>query len=97
MTALILIIGLIVWLVAAYALVRIVLSWQRIWRAAPAGQGWPATLELWSLNFAGVRQRVGEAVGGDVERVARSMKLFVGCALTLVALAVINVIAGSGA
>jgi hypothetical protein len=97
MTALILILGLLVWLVAAYALVRIALSWQRIWRAAPAGQGWPATLELWSLNFPAVRQRVGEAVSGDIERVAGSMKLFAGCALTLVALAVINIISGSAA
>ena len=97
MTALILILGFLVWLVAAYALVRIVFSWQRIFQAAPSGQGWPATMELWSLNFDAVRQRVGEAVGGDVERVARSMKLFVGCALTLVALAVINIISGGGA
>lgn len=97
MTALILIIGFLVWLVAAYALVRIVLSWQRIYRAAPAGQGWPATLELWSLNFEGVRQRVGESANADVAQVAKSMKLFVGCALTLVALAVINIISGGGA
>jgi len=97
MTALILIIGLIVWLVAAYALVRIMLSWQRIYRAAPAGQGWATTLELWSLNFDAVRRRGGETVHADVAQVAKSMKLFAGCALTLVALAVINVISGSAA
>ena len=97
MTALILILALLVWLGAAYAFVRIVLSWQRIYRAAPAGQGWPATLELWSLNFAAVRQRVGEAVGADVDRVQKSMKLFVGCIVTLVALVVINIISGGGA
>ena len=97
MTALILIIGLIVWLVAAYALVRIVLSWQRIWRAAPAGQGWPATLELWSLNFDAVRHRVGESVNADTERVAKSMKLFAVCAVVLVALALINIISGGAA
>lgn len=97
MTELILILGFLVWLVAAYALVRIVFSWQRIFQAAPAGHGWPATLELWSLNFEAVRQRVGETVSADVAQVAKSMKLFVVCALTLVALAVINIISGTAA
>lgn len=97
MTELILILGFLVWLLAAYAFVRILFSWQRIVQAAPAGQGWPATLELWSLNFPAVRQRVGDAVSGDVEQVAKSMKLFVVCAMTLVALAVINIISGNAA
>lgn len=97
MTALILILGFLVWLVAAYALVRIMFSWQRIIQAAPAGQGWPATLELWSLNYPAVTQRVGEAAGPEVARVAKHLKVFVGCVLTLVALVVINIINGTAA
>ena len=97
MTALILIAGFLVWLVAAYAFVRIVLSWNRIYRAAPAGEGWKATMELWSLNFDGVRQRVGQDGSADVLRVAKSMKLFAGSVLTLVALVLINIVSGKAA
>ncbi len=97
MTELILILGFLVWLFAAYAFVRILFSWQRIVQAAPAGQGWPATLELWSLNFDAVRRRVGEAVDGEVTQVAKSMKLFVICVVTLVALALINIVSGNAA
>jgi hypothetical protein len=97
MTALILILALLVWLVAAYAFVRLGLSCWRIYQAAPDGQKWAAMVELWSLNYPAVRQRVGEAVGPEVAQVAKHLKLFVGCVLTLVALVVINIINGNAA
>ena len=97
MTALILILALLVWLAAAYAFVRIGMSCWRIWRAAPAGQGMSAMVELWSLNYPAVRQRVGEAAGPDVERVAKNIKLFAVCVFTLVALVLINIISGGAA
>ncbi len=97
MTAVLFTAGLLVWLVAAYAFVRVALSLYRIVRAAPAGQGWRTAVELWSLDFPAVRQRVGTSGARDVPRFARSMMLFAGCAVALVVLTILNIASGSAA
>lgn len=90
-------IGLLVWLVAAYAFARIALSFARIWRAAPVGQGRSAAMELWSLNYAAVRQRVGEAAAPAIETFRKNVRLFAACAAGLVALVLVNLAGGNAA
>ncbi|MBK8083324.1 MAG: hypothetical protein IPK28_05495 [Devosia sp.] len=54
-------------------------------------------MELWSLDFPAVRQRVGTSGARDVPRFARSMMLFAGCAVALVVLTILNIASGSAA
>jgi hypothetical protein len=97
MTGVIFTVGLIVWLVAAYAFVRLAVSFVRIWRAAPAGQARSAATELWSLNYPAVRQRVGEAAAPAIETFRRSVGMFAVCAGGLIVLVLINLATGNAA
>jgi hypothetical protein len=97
MTEVIFTIGLIVWLVAAYAFVRIAVSFARVWRAAPAGQGSDAAMELWSLNYPAVRRRVGDGVAPAIETFRKSVGLFAGCGAVLIVLVLINLATGNAA
>lgn len=90
-------IGLLVWLVAAYAFVRLAMSFARVWRAAPAGQGSKAALELWSLNYPAVRQRVDEGAAPAIETFRRSVRLFALCTAALIVLVLFNIATGNAA
>jgi hypothetical protein len=97
MTGVIFTIGLLVWLVAAYAFVRIALSFARVWRAAPAGQGSKAAMELWSLNYPAVRQRVDETAAPAIETFRKSVGLFAACVGGLIVVVVLNIVTGNAA
>jgi hypothetical protein len=97
MTGVIFTIGLLVWLVAAYAFVRIALSFAHVWRAAPAGQGSKAALELWSLNYPAVSQRVGEAAAPAIATFRKSLGLFAACVGGLIVVVVLNIVTGNAA
>lgn len=97
MSAVIFTVGLVVWLVAAYAFVRVALSLLAVIRAAPAGQGAKAFAEMMSLNFPAVRQRVGEASDVHVSRFRKSFGLFAGCTAGLVGLVLLNIATGNAA
>ena len=97
MTGVIFTIGLLVWLVAACAFVRIALSFIRVWRAAPAGQGSKAAVELWSLNYPAVSRRTGEAATPAIETFRKSLGLFAACVGGLIVVVVLNIVAGNAA
>lgn len=97
MIAVIFTIGLIVWLVAAYALVRIVLSFARIWRTAPTGEGPKVAMELWSLNYPAVLRRAGEVAAPAVETFRKNVGLFAVCVGVLIVLVLINIFTGNAA
>lgn len=97
MTEVIFAIGLIVWLLAAYAMVRLLISWAAIARAAPAGQGLKAAFELGGLNYPAVRRRVGAAADAHIKVFSRSVGMFVVCTGALIVLVIITAIAGKAA
>ena len=90
-------IGLLVWLVAAYAFVRIAVSLVRVLRAAPAGQGRSAAMELWSLNYPAVQKRTGEAAALAIESFRKAVRLFAVCAGGLFVIVLINLVTGNAA
>jgi len=90
-------IGLIVWLVAAYAFVRLAMSFAWIWRSAPVGQGSQAALELWSLNYPAVRQRIGQTGAPAIETFRKSVGLFAICTGALILVVLFNIATGNAA
>lgn len=90
-------IGFIVWLVAALAFVRLAMSFAWIWRASPVGQGSQTALELWSLNYPAVRQRVGVVGAPAVETFRKSLGLCAVCTAALIVLVLFNIVTGNAA
>ena len=86
-----------VWLVAAYAFLRILATWYAAYRAAEPGQGIRVALEMGTLNHAAVQRRLGDAAAPMMRTFRGHMALFAGCVAVFVGLIVINIASGNAA
>jgi hypothetical protein len=97
MSAFLFTLGLVVWLVAAAAFVRIVLAWLAACRTSPAGQGLSAAIELGRLNLPALEHRLGTAAGPIFRKFRTGVIIFAGCVAALIVLVIINIASGNAA
>ncbi|WP_417308771.1 hypothetical protein [Devosia sp.] len=97
MSVALLVIAGLVWLVAAYAFVRILTSWYRVFAAAPAGQGFETVWNFARFNFPVAEKRIGAAALRLVGIYRQSIAIFAACIGTLVAVTVVNIVIGKAA
>lgn len=95
-TALLVIAGL-VWLVAAYAFVRVIMSWYQVFVAAPAGQGIGTLWNFARFNFPVAEQRIGAAATGLARSYRQAIAIFAACIGVLVAVIIVNIAIGEAA
>lgn len=97
MSAVILTIGFIIWLVAAYAAVRAVMAVLAVTGAAPQGKKMKALLALGSLNFPEANQIVGETASQAVVNFRSAAKLFAFSLIPFFGLVLLNILSGNAA
>lgn len=90
-------IAVLVWLVAAYAFVRLAAGWLAVYRKAGQGQGVSAAFELGTLNFAAVERRLGVEAAPIVTSFRRHAAIFAGCVGVFMVLLLINIVSGNAA
>lgn len=97
MTAVFFVGGMLVWLLALYAFVRIAFCWYRVYRAAPAGQGVAAAFDLGVFNFPAVTGRLGDKATPIIASFRRHAGIFAACVAALVVLIVLSIATGQAA
>ena len=97
MSAVIFAIAAIVWLVAVYAFVRIIMAWFGVWQVAPAGQKFNAVLELGFWNFIAVQQRLGAAATAHIASYRHGVHIFMGAIAVFMVLVIVNIATGNAA
>ena len=97
MSELILAIGFVVWLVAAYAFVRAVLALIAVTSRAPEGQKLQSAFALCSLNFPAAASITGESGQPAIQQFRTAAKLFVFCFIPFIGLVLLNILSGNAA
>ena len=97
MSGAILVIAVLVWLVAAYAFVRVVMAWWAVVRLAPEGRKFNAALALGWWNFPEVRRIAGEGAARAIGDYRSGFKLFIICLIPFFGLVLLNILSGNAA
>jgi hypothetical protein len=83
-----------VWLVAAYAFVRVVLAYFSLLGQAPQGQRLAIFMELGFWNFSAVEARIGPAAAPQLKTYRDGILLFFACIAVFIVLALIGAMGG---
>ena len=87
----------VVWLFAAYAFLRVVMSWVGVMRLARSGERLDAALELGFWNFDAVRARFGPAAVPHIETYRQGFVMFFGAVGSFMILVIFNIVSGNAA
>jgi hypothetical protein len=85
----------VIWAVAAYAFVRVVITWVGLMAMAPASQRIPAAFEIGFWNFAAAERRLGAQAVPLIERYRRGFYLFFACFVPFVVLTAVAIFVGN--